>query len=132
MDDRKVGGILVESQATRERIDHAIVGIGVNLDPPVDVEVAAGLGEVEPAALLGAFLRSFVSLYASNASVFIRSVVGVYRTCSATIGRDVEATTTDGRRVIGRAVGVDDAGSLVVDTPAERVWIASGEVTHLR
>jgi BirA family transcriptional regulator, biotin operon repressor / biotin---[acetyl-CoA-carboxylase] ligase len=132
VDDRKVGGILAESQATPVRIDHAIVGIGVNLDPPANLDLAAGLGDVEPSALLGAFLRSFVSRYTSDAPAFVTSVVGTYPIHSATIGRNVEAITTDGRRVLGRAIGVDDAGNLVVDTPAERVWITSGEVTHLR
>jgi BirA family transcriptional regulator, biotin operon repressor / biotin---[acetyl-CoA-carboxylase] ligase len=130
--DRKVGGILAESRVSSGQIDHAIVGIGVNLDPPENLDLAAGMGDVEASALLGAFLRSFVSYYASNPSAFIRGVVAVYPQRSATIGRDVEATTIDGRRVHGRAIGVDDAGSLVVDTPTGRVLITSGEVTHLR
>ena len=132
LDDRKVGGILVESHTSSERIEHAIVGIGVNLEPPESLHLAAGMGDVEASALLGAFLRSFVGYYSSNASAFVEAVVALYPQESATIGRDVEATTTDGRRVRGRAVGVNDAGSLVVDTPAGRVWISTGEVTHLR
>jgi BirA family biotin operon repressor/biotin-[acetyl-CoA-carboxylase] ligase len=131
LDDRKVGGILAESRVSSERIDHAIVGIGVNLDVPKNMD-ASGMGDVEPSALLAAFLRSFLSYYGSNASAFIKRVVAAYPQGSATIGREVEATTTDGRRVRGRAVGVDDAGSLAMDTPAGRLWITSGEVTHLR
>ena len=132
IDDRKAGGILAESRVASERIEHAIVGIGVNIDPPANVERAAGMGDVDASALLTAFLRSFVATYDSNASTFIESVVAAYPRESATIGREVEATTTDGRRVRGRAIGVDDAGSLVVDTPAGRASITSGEVTHLR
>lgn len=132
LDDRKVGGILAESRASSERIEHAIVGVGVNLDPPGNVDLSAGLGDVDPSALLEAFLRSFASGYGSDASAFIKGVVAVYPQRSATIGREVEATTTDGRRVRGRAIGVDDAGNLVLDTSAGRVWITSGEVNHLR
>ena len=132
IDDRKAGGILAESRIASDRIEHAIVGIGVNLDPPRNVDLAAGLGDVDAPALLTAFLRSFVASYDSNAATFIGSVVAAYPRESATIGREVEATTTDGRRVRGRAIGVDDAGSLVMDTPAGRVQITSGEVTHLR
>jgi BirA family biotin operon repressor/biotin-[acetyl-CoA-carboxylase] ligase len=132
LDDRKVGGILAESRSSSERIDHVIVGVGVNLDPPDNLDLAAGIGDVDASALLGAFLRSFLSHYASNASGFIESVVAAYPQNSATIGRDVEATTTQGRRVRGRAIGVDEAGSLVVDTPAGRAWITSGEVIHVR
>jgi BirA family biotin operon repressor/biotin-[acetyl-CoA-carboxylase] ligase len=132
IDDHKVGGILAESRVSSERMDHVIVGIGVNLDPPGNLDLAAGLGEVESSALLEAFLRAFVSGYAPDASAFIRSVVGAYPKESATIGREVEVTTTGGRGVRGRAAGVDEAGSLGVDTPTGRVWITSGEVTHLR
>ena len=128
----KVGGILAESRVSSGRIEHAIVGVGVNLEPPENVELATGLGDIDASALLTAFLRSFVRSYGSNDGAFIRSIVAVYPQKSATIGRDVEAITTGGRRVLGRAVGVDDAGNLVVDTPAERVRITSGEVTHLR
>ena len=130
--DRKVGGILTESLASSERVDHAIVGIGMNLDPPRSVDLAAGMGDVDASELLGAFLRSFATSYSSNPSAFIESVAATYPRISATIGREIEATTTDGRRVRGRAIGVDDAGSLVVDTAEGRTWIASGEVTHLR
>jgi BirA family biotin operon repressor/biotin-[acetyl-CoA-carboxylase] ligase len=132
IDDRKVGGILAESRVASERIEHAIVGIGVNIDPPANVELAAGMGDVDASALLTAFLRSFVVVYDSNAATFIESVVTAYPRESATIGREVEATTTDGRRVRGRAIAVDEAGSLVVDTPAGPASITSGEVTHLR
>ena len=132
VDERKVGGVLVESRVSSGGIDHAVVGIGVNLDPPGNVDLAAGLGDIEASALLEAFLRSFSSSYGSNASAFIKGVVGAYPHRSATIGRKVEAATTDGRRVRGRAIGVDDAGSLVVETPAGRVWITSGEVRLLR
>lgn len=132
LDGHKVGGILAESRVSSGRIEHAIVGIGVNLHPPENVELATGLGDIDASALLAAFFRSFVSSYGSNASAFISSIVAAYPQRSATIGRDVEATTTDGRRVLGIAVGVDDAGSLVVDTPEGRVCITSGDVTHLR
>jgi BirA family transcriptional regulator, biotin operon repressor / biotin---[acetyl-CoA-carboxylase] ligase len=130
--DRKVGGILTESRTSSTRIEHAIVGVGVNLDPPENVDLAAGLGDVDASALLVAFLRSFTSAYASNAPAFIRSIAAAYPRRCSTIGRAVEATTTDGRRVRGRAVGVDDAGSLVLQTAAGTMWITSGEVTHLR
>ncbi len=132
IDDRKAGGILAESRLAPDRIDHAIVGIGVNIDPPANVNLAAGIGDVDASALLTAFLRSFVASYDTNRATFVESVVAAYPRESATIGREVEATTTDGRRVRGQAIGVDDAGSLVVDTPAGRVRITSGEVTHLR
>ena len=132
LDDRKVGGILTESRVSAERIEYAVVGIGVNLDPPAGVDGAAGMGDVEASVLLRAFLRSFVGSYPTNASAFVDGIVAAYPQRSATIGREVEAATTDRGHVRGRAIGVDDAGSLVVDTPAGRERITSGEVTHLR
>src|SRR6476659_5026248 len=43
--DRKAGGILAESRTAPDQIDHVIVGIGVNLDPPANVDLAAGIGD---------------------------------------------------------------------------------------
>ena len=38
----------------------------------------------------------------------------------------------DGRSCVGMAQGVDDEGSLLVDTPAGRVTVTSGEVLRVR
>lgn len=133
LDDRKVGGILVESRVGPEIGSgfYAAIGVGVNLDPPESVEGAGGLGAVDAAALLTAFLGGFRERYQGDAATLGRRVADEYAPRCLTIGRDVEATRTDGRRVRGRAVEIMEDGSLALETADGRALVAFGEVAHL-
>jgi len=129
--DAKVGGILAEAAVAGGRIEHVVVGVGVNLaGPPAGVEGAAGLGGVEAEALLAGFLAGLGEPV--DPATFAGRTLRRYRPLCATIGRRVRATTTEGRAVEGTAVDVDDAGALVVDTPEGRRAVGFGEVQHLR
>lgn len=125
--DAKVGGILVESSVAGGRVRHAVVGIGVNLDPPAGVAAATGLGDVGPAALLAAFLVRFHDGYVR----LPRGVAAAWTEVSATLGRDVEVMRLDGPPVRGRAVLVDERGALVIETANGLATVTSGEVEHL-
>lgn len=131
--ERKIGGILVESRAGAEPRSgfYAAIGVGVNLDPPEGVKGAGGLGDIDPVALLTAFLRGFRERYQGDASTLGRRVVGEYAPLCMTIGRDVEATRTDGARVRGRALEVLEDGSLAIETADGRALVAFGEIAHL-
>jgi BirA family transcriptional regulator, biotin operon repressor / biotin---[acetyl-CoA-carboxylase] ligase len=133
LDDRKVGGVLVESRVGAGAASgfYAAIGVGVNLDPPEGVEGAGGLGAVDPAVLLTAFLRGFRQRYEGDASTLGRRVADEYAPRCVTIGRDVEATRIDGRRVHGRAVEVLEDGSLALETADGRALVAFGEIAHL-
>ncbi len=123
----KVGGILTESSVVDGRLRYAVVGVGLNLRPPAGVEAAAGLGSVDPAAILTAFLQRFHDGYA-------RIPVGVvedWTAVSATLGSEVEVQRLDGPPVRGRAIAVDDHGGLVVRTRDGTETVTSGEVRHL-
>src|SRR5690606_9256508 len=48
VDDRKLGGILVEARWRGERLDWVAIGLGINLAPPADATEIAGLGEIDP------------------------------------------------------------------------------------
>ncbi len=50
---------------------------------------------------------------------------------SDTIGQMVSAVTLDGREVTGRAVGIDDFGSLQLSTDSGEARVGFGEVEHL-
>ncbi len=127
----KVGGVLIESAIDSGRFRYAVVGIGVNLEPPPDVPGAAGLGRVDQAALLTAFLRRFRAGYVPADDAFAEVVRERWRAVSATIGSDVEATARDGASVRGRAVDVDELGALVIETADGSASIVSGEVWNV-
>jgi BirA family transcriptional regulator, biotin operon repressor / biotin---[acetyl-CoA-carboxylase] ligase len=127
----KVAGILMEASQEEGVLRHVVMGVGVNLDAP-DVERAAGLGDVDPVGLLGAFLRGFHEGYPPRDAAEEQRIVRRWSAVSDTIGRDVEVTRADGSVERGRATGVDDLGGLIVDTSGGPTTVRSGEVAHLR
>jgi BirA family biotin operon repressor/biotin-[acetyl-CoA-carboxylase] ligase len=129
--DAKVGGVLLESEVRDERLRWVVLGVGVNLDPPVDVEHAAGLGDVGLRQLLTAFLVAFHGAYVAGEPSLVERVRSMWMSVSATIGRVVQARTTMGEVVVGRAVGVDDFGGLRLSTDTGGATVAFGEIAHL-
>jgi BirA family biotin operon repressor/biotin-[acetyl-CoA-carboxylase] ligase len=127
----KVGGVLLESSVAEDRLRYVVIGVGVNLEPPPGVEGSAGLGDVAMRDLLASFLVRFYRTYQSSDSGFAERVRGAWLPVSSTIGSLVEATTQSGQRVVGRAVGVDDFGGLLLSTDAGEARVAFGEVQHL-
>ena len=123
----KVGGILVESAVADGRLAHVVVGIGVNLEAPAGVEGAAGIGDVDPVALLTSFLRRFHEGYVRLPDGAAESWTEV----SATIGRRVEVMRRDAPSIRGLALAVDARGALVVETENGTEIVTSGEVEHL-
>ena len=131
--DAKVGGILLESEIADERLGHVVLGIGVNLDPPSGVERAAGVGRgVGQRSLLSAFLERFAVGYTASEPSLPERVRQAWLPVSSTIGQLVRATTVDGGETLGRAVGVDDFGSLLLSTDTGEVRVSFGDVEHLR
>jgi BirA family biotin operon repressor/biotin-[acetyl-CoA-carboxylase] ligase len=128
---RKVGGILAESVIRDERLDHVVLGVGVNLGRgPAGVPGSAGV-PAEPGPLLAAFVEAFAADYEPATAGFGERVLTAYRPLCATLGRTVRATTTDGRAVEGEAVDVDPTGALFIRTEERVEVVRSGEVEHL-
>jgi BirA family transcriptional regulator, biotin operon repressor / biotin---[acetyl-CoA-carboxylase] ligase len=132
--ERKVGGILGESELQDGRFAHVVLGVGVNLGAaPAHVAGAGALDGVDEAALLEAFLTHLASRYEPAHPAFAGAVLEGYRGVSLTIGRQVQAITTEGHLgVRGEAVDVDESGALVVRTDAGLEAVGFGEVEHLQ
>jgi len=130
-DGSKVGGILVESSVADGAVRYAVVGVGVNLEAPKDEDGAGGIGPVPLRTLLEAFMVRFHPVYTMVDASFSQQVRNEWLPLSATIGQVVRAETTDGREVTGRAVGIDDFGSLLLSTDEGEARVAFGEIEHL-
>jgi BirA family biotin operon repressor/biotin-[acetyl-CoA-carboxylase] ligase len=131
VDGRKAGGVLLESRLDRDRIDHAVLGVGVNLGtPPPDVPNAGAVDAVDEDLLAG-FLAAFARRYEPRSGAFATSVVGDYRERCATLGLRVRARTVGGGVVEGVATDVDEAGGLVVRADGGTETVRFGEVEHL-
>jgi BirA family biotin operon repressor/biotin-[acetyl-CoA-carboxylase] ligase len=129
---RKAGGILAESRLLGDRLDHVVIGIGVNLGQPPREHPDAGAVDAEDDELLTAFLRAFARRYRPGHPAVPGSVVAAYRERCATLGLSVRAITTNGTVVEGEAVDVDEAGGLVVRAAdGTEGTVRFGAVEHL-
>lgn len=140
VDGRKLGGLLVEVASEADRVRHAVLGFGINVNWATDAMprelrttatslLALDGRSVDRAALLRRLLEALddeiVALEAG------RSPLSRYREACATLGREVTVETPSGS-LEGRAVDLDDTGALVVETAAGAVAVASGEVIRVR
>jgi BirA family biotin operon repressor/biotin-[acetyl-CoA-carboxylase] ligase len=128
----KAGGIIAESILSGDRIEHVVLGVGVNVATAPAVAGAAAIPDVEPASVLESFLVAFAGRYRPGDPAFPGATVAAYRQVCATIGTRVRATTTSGLVVEGEAVEVDETGGLMVRTGNGLQVVRFGEVEHLR
>lgn len=128
---RKLAGVLTETSVWGDRLDWAVVGIGVNVDvDPADLPRGAAslrgfVEDVDRTAFIRDLLVAFDALLGDP-----RSIVPAWSDRARTPGTLVRVETAD-RDVVGRATGVDPTGALLVETGAGTVRVTHGEVTHL-
>lgn len=138
VEDRKVAGVLAEAHG-----DAVVVGLGLNVStrreelPRADAtSLALETGAaVDRGPLLLALLRAIGPDYQrwSAAGGHVPSLEDGYRAACVTVGRDVRVELPTGPALVGRAVGVDDAGRLVVaDADGTTTPVAAGDVVHVR
>ena len=134
--DRKLAGILAEAGFEGNVPQWVVVGIGVNVNwpeelPPELSGIAVAANHVAGRAvdrelLLAQLLERLAGHYSS-----LDSVAADYRRRCATIGREVRVELP-GEMLRGRAIDVDDAGRLVIDTGADVQVVTVGDVVHVR
>jgi BirA family biotin operon repressor/biotin-[acetyl-CoA-carboxylase] ligase len=119
----KLGGILTESSMIEDRVDYAVVGIGLNVnvdfaDQPELAETATSvmqqLGrEVDRLSVLAAVIARFAARFDwLNAGDSLRAA---WIARLVTLGRRVEAKT-EATSLVGLAESVDDDGALLLRT----------------
>jgi BirA family biotin operon repressor/biotin-[acetyl-CoA-carboxylase] ligase len=121
---RKLGGILVEATTGTFRIEHAVVGVGINLD---DVERPAEIAETAASLeALGAHERSPEAVLGRIAGALERRLDQATTDGLAPIARDFTkaavmrgervVVTSDGERHEGVMLGIAEDGALLIDT----------------
>ena len=102
------------------------------MQPSVGERALAGLlGRLGQRELLIAFLKRFASVYRAADASLPERVRHEWLPVSSTIGQVVRARTLDGKETTGRAVGIDDFGSLQLSTDTGEARVAFGDVEHL-
>jgi BirA family transcriptional regulator, biotin operon repressor / biotin---[acetyl-CoA-carboxylase] ligase len=117
----KVAGILVEG---RPQEGWAVLGIGVNVQDAPPIEHVTSLGGAIGVEELLARLLAAVDGWLSRP---LPDVLSAWRSRDALLGETVRWQNGS-----GKGVGIDDRGSLLVDTASGRVALDAGEVHLLR
>ena len=139
LDGRKLGGILVEGIASRGKITHAVIGVGLNVNTErfdgetadIATSLLFSLGErVDRAHLAAALirrLRELCEFWPKGSEEALRE----YRSRCVTLGREV-SFTRDGVTARGVAEDIDADFALTVRTQdGKRERISFGEVSVL-
>jgi BirA family biotin operon repressor/biotin-[acetyl-CoA-carboxylase] ligase len=136
-DGDKLAGILVETAAASEGAVWAIIGIGLNLAMPDELEQQIGrpvaavpwLARMDRDTLLAALLDGLVEALALFAKSGFAAFAARWNLLHGWQGQLV--TLIDRGEVLheGLAAGVDDAGRLLLDTEGGRVAIVAGDVS---
>ena len=137
IEGRKVSGILAESALSGSQIQHAVVGIGVNvaLDVSADPEIAATAtslnhaaeAEIDRAELLRRILQHMDALYLDVRRS--RSPIPEWRRWLDTLGQRV-TVTHHGAIETGLAEDIDEHGDLLLRVDSgELLTLTAGDIT---
>ena len=128
LDGRKLAGVLTATRLVGARLDHVVVGFGLNVNvaaadlppaapghlPPTSLAVALGR-EVERLALLVALLEAIDAAYDDLWRGDTAAVRRAWLERAAGLGEAVRVETEAGA-LTGRFAGVDEDGALVLET----------------
>ncbi len=134
----KVGGILSEMRAEHAGIEFVVIGLGINLNMPATslpdalrsraTSTLAFTGRILSRARVAAGflsrLEKWMNLLCSGRRA---RVMAAWRERSITLGRRVEVSLGS-ERVCGRAVEVDDDGTLWIEEGVRRRAVRCGDV----
>ena len=136
-DGDKLAGILIETQSAPGRGTWAIIGIGLNLVMPDEMEARIGrsaagapwLARMERDVLVASLLDALATALHLFAAQGFGAFCARWNLRHAWQGETV--TVVDNGTVLheGLAAGVDDAGRLLLDTPSGRIAVLAGDVS---
>ena len=136
--NRKVSGVLIDAKLTGDEVQHALIGIGINVNLDVTAhaeisEIATSLRvecgeEVEREEVLAATLN-----YIEDLSKRLRAGEAVsvaWKERLDTLGKHVRVTIAGGDSQEGIAIDADSDGSLIIRRDdGSHVRVEAGEVT---
>lgn len=138
--DKKISGILTEIAADMDRLDYAVVGIGINANVdagslPEELKATSISGELGREVLLVELVRRVLEemegVYGDMADSF-EGIHEEWSRRSATLGRRVRVTTRSGQ-FEGTAVDLEADGALLVERDGGRLErVVAGDCFHLR
>ncbi len=140
VNEKKVCGILIEARVEADKIHHIMLGIGVNVNNTLPVELQSNattikniMGvEIPRTPLLKNIIREIDFAYKKLIDGNLMDIVNEWILYSSTIGKRVKAITFD-EEIEGIAIGLDEDGALLIETKGKEVKrVVAGDVIHLK
>jgi BirA family biotin operon repressor/biotin-[acetyl-CoA-carboxylase] ligase len=138
---KKVCGILVESSVKGDRVEHVIIGIGINAnttpsDLPNGIRGTATTIRTEAGREISLvdLLRDLVCFLDMHYTKFIsggtEDLLDQWSERSTTLGKEVRIVSS-GVTFSGKALGIDQTGALMIETQGELRRVDFGDCQHL-
>jgi BirA family biotin operon repressor/biotin-[acetyl-CoA-carboxylase] ligase len=142
VDERKLGGILLEIAAEAHGGAHVVVGVGLNLALPaallkslcdwprgaIDLKTALGCDPPPRAVLAGALVNELTALLVDYPTQGFAAYRTEWRSADFLRGRAVRLDEPTGR-LFGTALGIDADGALLVETENGKRRVLAGDVS---
>jgi BirA family biotin operon repressor/biotin-[acetyl-CoA-carboxylase] ligase len=136
-DGAKLAGILVETQAAPDGAIWAVIGCGLNLLMPDELEADIGrdvasapwLAQMDRSQLVAALLNRLSATLAEFDDTGFAAFTERWNALQAWRGQTVSILDHGQALHEGVSAGVDDAGRLLLDTQHGRVAVLSGDVS---
>lgn len=134
-EEKKLAGILLEVKGEIDKINYAIIGIGINVNNEISsfVPEATSLKEIIKKELkrkdiIEELIKEFKILLEMDSV----KILNLWKDKSLTLGRKVKIIHPEGEK-IGFALDISDDGALILKTENEKILkIYSGDCIHLR
>jgi BirA family biotin operon repressor/biotin-[acetyl-CoA-carboxylase] ligase len=138
LNNKKVCGILTELDAEIDKLNYIVVGIGINVNNPIDIELKdIGISLFQEARkklsrvnLLKVILKNLDELYHKLNSEDYNFIRELWFSYSKIIGKEIRVTT-EKSNFTGIVTNIDDNGSLILETKDGFIKIVSGDIEYL-
>ena len=138
VNEKKLGGLLIESSINSGKVDFAALGLGINVNIKSQ-DLPGELRRIATSLLIETgehwSCRQFIKLFLEQAEASYnhllagqeQDILQAWSKLDASIGRQVTGMSA-GEKVSGEASGLDEHGGLQVKTPSGMRIISQGEV----
>jgi BirA family transcriptional regulator, biotin operon repressor / biotin---[acetyl-CoA-carboxylase] ligase len=136
-DAAKVAGILVTSSLRGDRVDHVLIGVGINVlggaqDLPsgaTSIQAATGISR-SPDEVFQSLLECFSGAYAVYVAANGRPSLSGWMARAALLG-EVVTLEDAGRSLTGTFVGIDEDGGLLIEETAHKIHkVVAGDLVR--
>ena len=141
---KKVAGILIDVSVESNKIDYIIIGVGINFKiQPNKISkliknqqkrygittLVKKTDDSNPVELIQQFLLELEQMYNKVTSNSIGNIRKEWIKRSSTIGKNVTVTTVTGK-MKGKAIGIDETGSLLLSNKGKVHRLLAGDITY--